>query len=86
MLNDIFENKQFVVSSHIQKLEEIKAIRNISNLIGVREFYGQIELNARSLQSFGVSRETFETCLSPKVLQSLPEELRISLMKKLEGK
>ena len=85
MLKDRFGNKQVVISSHMRKFDEIKAIKNIANLSGLRELYDQVESNVRSLQSVGVSRESYETCLSPKVLQNLPEELRISLMRKLEG-
>eukprot|EP00112_Aurelia_sp_Birch-Aquarium-sp1_P017158 Seg3959.1 transcript_id=Seg3959.1/GoldUCD/mRNA.D3Y31 product="ATP-dependent DNA helicase tlh1" protein_id=Seg3959.1/GoldUCD/D3Y31 len=85
MLNDRFGNKQTVISSHMRKFDEIKAVKNITNLIGLRELYDQIESNVRSLQSVGVSPDSYETCLSPKVLQNLPEELRISLMRKLEG-
>ena len=69
MLNDRFGNKQVVISSHMRKFDEMKALKSIANLSGLRELYDQVESNVRSLQSVGVSRESYETCLSPKVLQ-----------------
>ena len=86
MLCDRFGNKQVIISSHMRKFDEIKAVRNISDLNGLRNVYDQIESNVRSLQTVGVSSQSYENWLTPKILQNLPEELRISLMRTLQGK
>ena len=51
MLCDRFGNKQVIISSHIQKFDEIKTVRNISDLNGLRNVYDQIESKVRSLQT-----------------------------------
>ena len=86
MLSDRFGNKQVIISSHMHKFDEIKAVRHIADLNGLRNIYDQIESNVRSLQSVGIATESYETWLTPKILGKVPEELRISLMRKLEGK
>ena len=85
MLCDRFGNKQVIISSHMRKFDEIKTVRNISDLNGLRNLYDQIESNVRSLQTVGVLSQSYESWLTPKILQCIPEELRISLMRTLQG-
>ena len=39
----------------------------------------------RNLQTVGVLSQSYESWLTPKILQCIPEELRISLMRTLQG-
>jgi len=43
MLCNRFGNKQVIISSHMQKFDEIKTVRSISDLNGLRNAYDQIE-------------------------------------------
>ena len=79
MLCDRFGNKQVIISSHMRKFDEIKTVRNISDLNGLRNLYDQIESNVRSLQTVGVLSQSYESWLTPKILQCIPEELCIHL-------
>ena len=56
----------------------------MSDLQGLRSTYDDIESNAKSSQAAGVSSEVYESWLPPKVLQKIPDELRISLIRTLE--
>ena len=67
------------------KIVEIKTVRNISDLNGLRNVYDQIESNVRSYQTVGVLSQSYESWLTPKILQCIPEELRISLLRTLQG-
>ena len=85
MMCDRFGNKQVISSSHMRKFDEIKTVRNISDLNGLRSIHDNIESNVRSLESVSIYAESYESWQSPKILQNLPEELRISLMRRLQG-
>ena len=58
MLCDRFGNKQVIISSHMSKFKEIKIVRNIADLSGLRTGYDNIKFNVRSLQSVGASPES----------------------------
>ena len=85
MLCDRFGNKQVIISSHMRKFDEMKAVRHVSDLNGLRNVYDQIESNVGNLQTVGISSQSYDSWLTPNILQNLREELRISLMRTLQG-
>ena len=82
-LKDRFGDKQVIISSHMNKFKEIKPVKSIADITGLRELYDKVESNVRSLESVNVPASSYGTFLAPEILQSLPEEMRITLTRKL---
>ena len=82
-LKDRFGDKQVIISSHMNKFKEIKPVKSITDIIGLRELYDKVESNVRSLESVKVPASSYGTFLAPQILLILPEEMRITLTRKL---
>ncbi len=83
LLKERYGNKQVIISSHMRKFAEIKEVKSITDLKELRDLYDKVETNVRSLESMGVSTESYGTFLAPQILQKLPTKLRITLTRKL---
>ncbi len=85
LLKERFGDKQVIISGHMSKFKAIKEVKNMANVKELRNLYDQVESNVRSLESVGVSPESYGAFLTPEILKLLPQELRITLTRKLPG-
>ena len=83
LLQERFGDRQVIISGHMSKFKEIKEVKSIANVKELRDLYDKVESNVRSLESVGVSMDTYGTFLTPEILKLLPQELRIILTRKL---
>ena len=56
---------------------------SIVNVEDLRNVYDKVESNFSSLESIGVSMDTYGTFLAPEILKLLPQMLRIGLIRRL---
>ena len=85
LLKERFGDKQVIISGHMSKFKAIKEVKNMANVKELRNLYDQVESNVRTLESVGVSPESYGASLTPEILKLLPQELRITLTRKLPG-
>ena len=55
----------------------------VMDLIKLRYLFGQVESTIRSLQSVGITPESYESFASPLFMSKLPNELRLDINKRL---
>ena len=83
LLQQRFGDRQVIISGHVSKFKEIKEVKSIVNVKDLRNLYDKVASNVRSLESVGVSMDTYGTFLAPEILKLLPQELRIVLARQL---
>ena len=65
LLKERYADKQVLISSHMNKLLEIKTVKEISNTVGLRALYDHVNAQVRSLLSIGLNTDDYVLCLSP---------------------
>ena len=85
LLHERFGDKQVIISGHMNKFKELKEVKSMANVKELRNLYDKVESNVRSLESVGISMDTYGTFITPEILKLLPQELRIVVTRKLPG-
>ena len=84
LLNDRFGKSQVIISSDMDSALNLEPVVNAADIKGVRQLYDEMEIHIRSLQSLGVSSESYGTLLVPVILNKTPEELRLLISRKFD--
>ena len=82
LLKQRFGRKDLVIFSHIQALLEMSPspIRNLQDLVDA------LLVHVRSLESLGVTGESYGVILNPILLSRLPQEVRLEWAREAEGR
>ena len=83
-LKNRFGDRQAIVSSHIDKLIDLEPIATMQDTRKLRVMYDTVEANVRSLKTMGVSADCYEQVLTPMILKKVPNELRLTITRKLK--
>ena len=84
LLNNRFGKCQVIISSHMDSMLNLESVVNAADIKGIRQLYDEMEIHIRSLQSLGVSSESYGTLLVPVILNKIPEELRLLISRKFD--
>ena len=63
ILKECYENKQAIVSTHTEKLANLRVVSSDANITGLRKLFDEIESNVRSLESLGVEASSYGSLL-----------------------
>ena len=77
LLKERYADKQVLISSHMNKLLELKSVHEISNTVGLRALYDHVNAQVRSLLSIGLNSEDYGPMLIPVLMSKLPQELKL---------
>ena len=82
LLTDRFASKQLIVSSNMNTLFKLSEVE-VMDLTKLRYLFDQVESTIRSLQSVGITPESYESFVPPLSMSKLPNELRLDINKRL---
>ena len=82
LFTDRFANKQLIVSSYMNTLFKLSAVE-VMDLTKLRYLFDHVESTIRSLQSVGITPESYESFAAPLFMSKLPNELRLDINKRL---
>ena len=77
ILKKRFGSKQQIVNKHMDVLLNVDPVTSAQNVKGLRHLYDLVESHVRSLNSLGVTSDSYGNLLSPVLLNKLPPELRL---------
>ena len=83
LLEKRFGNPQLIISSHINTLVKLPAVREQDGVHGLRTFYDQINSHIRSLSTLGVASEHYGPMLSSIILEKLPPEIKLLITRNM---
>ena len=83
VLEKRFGNKQRIVAKHMDALMNLEAVSSQHNLKGIRRLYDTVELHTRSLNSLGVSPESYGGLLASVLMNKLPQELQLIVSRRI---
>jgi len=86
ILQDKFAQTQVLISSYMDKLLHLSAVKNAKDTTQLRELYNQLEVNIRSLSTAGVQSETYGTLLIPIIMNKIPTDITLEINRKLDKK
>ena len=82
ILKKRFDNRQLIVSKHMETLLNIDPVTSDQNLRGLQRLYNDVEANTRSLKAMGVEPEAYGTMLASVLIGKLPTDLRLIVSRK----
>ena len=84
LLTKRFENKQVIISSHMDNFLKLTPLGNTSDVRKLSQTYGKIEVHIRGLQSLDVPAETYGSLLVRDLMSKLPEDVRLLLGREIK--
>eukprot|EP00795_Rhopilema_esculentum_P005668 gene5668-10908_t len=83
ILKERFGQKQILISTHVTTLVSLSPVESCSDLKNLRTLYDKTESVVRSLDGLGITEENYGTFLTPVLLGKLPNELKITISRRL---
>ena len=85
LLKDRYGNVQMIIAALMSELLKLQPITSEEGVSYLRLFYDNIESHVRSLLSLGVDSKNYGALLSPIIMEKLPNELRLIIIRNLKG-
>ena len=81
-----FGNKQLIINRHMETLLNVNSVKSgpSGNTQPLRQLYDLIESQVRSLNSLGVSSNSYRSLLSSVVMSKLPQDLRLIVSREVK--
>ena len=81
-----FGNKQLIINRHMETLLNVNSVKSgpSGNTQPLRQLYDLIESQVRSLNSLGVSSNSYGSLLSSVVMSKLPQDLRLIVSREVK--
>ena len=83
ILEKRYGNKQQIVSKHMDALLNVDTVTSPNNVKGLRHLFDFVESHIRSLNSLGVTSDSYGTLLTSVILNKLPQELQLLISRKI---
>ena len=77
LLRERYENKQLLISTHMNNLLKIEPLVDLSDAKHLRIIYDNIETQIRSLENLDIKSDMYGPLLIPVLLSKIPEELNL---------
>ena len=84
ILEDRYENKQLIITSHLDNLLKLPVFSSVNDVKGIRQLYDKTEIHVRGLQALGVEGQQYGTLLVPVLLSKVPQELRLKISREFD--
>jgi hypothetical protein len=75
VLQKRFENKQRIISKHMDALLNVETVSSAQNIAALRRLFDSVESHVRGLKALGVTSESYSVLLTPVLIRKLPQEL-----------
>ena len=85
ILKKLYGNKQAIVSTHMEKLVNLRVVTSDANKTGLRKLFDEIESNVRSLESLGVETNSYGLLLVPIIMNRLPHQLKLAVSRNVSS-
>ena len=83
ILSDRYGNKQLLITSHMDKLMNIKPVASTRDLTKIREVYDLIEVHVRNLSSLEIETSQYGPVLVSIVMSKLPNEIKLHISRSM---
>ena len=83
ILKERYGNKQAIVSTHMEKLANLRVASSDANITGLGKLFDEIESNVRSLETLGVGANSYGSLLVPIIMNRLPHQLKLIVSRNL---
>ena len=83
ILKKRFGSKQQIISKHMDILLNVEPVTSSQNVKALRRLYDIVGSHIRTLKSLGVAFDTYDSLLSPVLLNKLPTELRLIVSREI---
>ena len=78
-----FGDKERIKACHIEQLMRLESVSSEHHLVELRRLYDRTESNIRGLKTLGVAADAYGTLFIPIFMKKLPQELKLSLTRKI---
>ena len=78
-----FGDKERIKACHIEQLMRLESVSSEHHLVELRRLYDKTESNIRGLKTLGVAADAYGTLFIPIFMKKLPQELKLSLTRKI---
>ena len=85
ILKERYGNKQAIVSTHMEKLANLRVVSSDANITGLPKLFDEIESNVGSLESLGVEANSYGSLLVPIIMNRLPHQLKLVASRNLSS-
>lgn len=82
LLKDRYGRKDLVISTHMNKLLNLNAVKYSSNIRALRELFDNCEIQIRNLNSLGVTAGSYGHLLCPVLLKLIPSDIALEFNRK----
>ena len=82
LLKERYSNKHLQVTTHMNKLLELKPINDLKHVTELRDIYNTVETQIRSLESLGIDSSMYGPFLIPVFQRKIPSELNLIISRK----
>ena len=86
LLEDRFGNRQLIVAKHMNALLDLARVHSSTSVKELRSLFDKITVNIRALRALGISSEQFGPMLSPVIMKTLPEDMKLEISRRLGGR
>ncbi|RWR98731.1 hypothetical protein B4U79_06079, partial [Dinothrombium tinctorium] len=77
LLKNRFGRKDVVINAHMNKLLAIDPVKRSSEVKLLRRLYDECEVQIRSLETLGVTADTYGNLLCPILLKLIPDDIAL---------
>ena len=84
LLEDPYANKQAFTTAHTKDLLKLRGVESNLDAISLSRLYDDIQAQATSLQSLGITEENYLTFLASIIVELLPHDVQLNINKTLD--
>lgn len=77
MLKNRFGRKDLVINAHMNKLLNLNPVKKSTDIVTLRSFYDECEIQVRCLETMGVVSDSYGTLLCTILMKMMPEDLAL---------
>ena len=83
ILKDRYGNKQLLISSHMEKLMNIKPVTAINDIKKVRQVFDFVEVHVRNLHTLEIETDQYGPLLVSIVMSKLPSDIKLHVSREM---
>ena len=82
-MEDRYGNKQAIIAANTKNLLKLRRVESNLDVISLGRLYDDVQAQARSLQSLGITEESYGTFLAPIIMELLSHEVQLNINRTL---
>lgn len=85
-LKERYGRKEIIIQSFMNKILNLEAVKNSSNLKAMRKLYDELEISVRNLEAMNVASGSYGHLLIPILLKLIPEDMVLDFNRQNKAK